>query len=80
MFNTEFTAGKISTANHDGQAYSTTGPDNVSNVSNAAASHVVSKCYLWATFLTFTPLQTEMLRNGAAILRDYIMIGYLLNC
>jgi carboxypeptidase D len=76
MFNTDVATGKISTASPGGQAYSTNGPGTVFNVSNAVPTHSASECYLWAIFLTCTPVQTEMLRNGTAILQDYIMIGY----
>jgi carboxypeptidase D len=76
MFDKDIATGTTTTANPAGSEYSTSGPDNVFNVTNVVPSHPVSECYLWATFLTCTQVQTEMLRNGTAILQDYIMIGY----
>lgn len=76
MFNKDVATGKVSTTRHCGETYSTSGPDNVFNVSNIVPSYPASECYLWAIFLTCTDVQTEMLRNGTAILKDYIMIGY----
>jgi carboxypeptidase D len=76
MFDKDIATGTTTTANPAGSEYSTSGPDNVFNVTNVVPSHPVSECYLWAIFLTCTQVQTEMLRNGTAILQDYIMIGY----
>ncbi len=78
MFNMDVATGKISTARPGRQVYSTSGPDNVFNVTNAVPSHPVSECYLWDIFQTCTASQTALLRNGTAILRDYIMVGYRL--
>ncbi|KAK4118314.1 alpha/beta-hydrolase [Parathielavia appendiculata] len=76
MFDRDVATGRVSTAEPCGHAYSTDGPDNVFNVTNAVPSQHAPECYLWAIFLTCDPTQTEMLRNGTAILKDYIMIGY----
>lgn len=76
MFNTDVATGKIPTAEANGKPYSSNGPADVFDVKNTVPSHPVSECYLWDIFQTCTTVQTEMLRNGTAILRDYIMIGY----
>ncbi len=78
MFNTDVATGRISTTKSMGPTYSTTGPDNVFNVTNIVPTHPESECYLWDVFQTCSGDQTAMLRNGTAILRDYIMIGYQL--
>ena len=76
MFNKDVATGKISTAKPLAGAYSTCGPSNVFNVTIAVPAHREAECYLWDIFQTCTALQTEQLRNGTAILEDFIMIGY----
>ena len=76
MFNIDVATGKLSTTKSVGPTYSTTGPSNVFNITNTVPSHPESECYLWDVFQTCSGAQTEMLRNGTAILRDYIMIGH----
>ncbi|KAK3306266.1 Alpha/Beta hydrolase protein [Chaetomium strumarium] len=78
MFNKDVATGGISTAKCRGKVYSTTGPGDVSGILNELPSHPEPECYLWDIFQTCTPLQTEMLRNGTAVLKDFIMIGYTL--
>ena len=73
MFNTDVATGKISTA---GGTYSSSGPSTVFDISNAVPVHARAECYLWDIFQTCTPQQTAMLRDGTAILQDYIMIGF----
>jgi carboxypeptidase D len=76
MFDRDVATGKISTAWPFSLIYATVGPDNVDNVANAVPVQHPAECYLWAIALTCTREQTEMLRSGTAILKDYIMIGY----
>ncbi|KAK4033943.1 Alpha/Beta hydrolase protein [Parachaetomium inaequale] len=78
MFNKDVATGKISTTKPLAGAYSTCGPSNVLNVTNAVPAHREAECYLWDIFQTCTALQTEQLRNGTAILENFIMIGYQL--
>jgi carboxypeptidase D len=73
MFDKDVATGQKSTARG---GYSTNGPDNVFDITNAIPSHPVSECYLWDIFQTCTELQTDLLRNGTAILEDFIMIGH----
>ncbi|KAK4151695.1 hypothetical protein C8A00DRAFT_35646 [Chaetomidium leptoderma] len=80
MFNTDVATGQTSTAKACGkEGYSTSGPDNVFDITNAVPSHPESECYLWDIFQTCTASQTEMLRNGTAIMKDFVMIGYMAN-
>ncbi|EAQ88636.1 hypothetical protein CHGG_05255 [Chaetomium globosum CBS 148.51] len=73
MFDKDVATGQKSTS-HD--EYSTDGPDNVFDITGAVPSHPVSECYLWNIIQSCTELQTDLLRNGTAILKDFIMIGY----
>jgi carboxypeptidase D len=74
MFNTDIATGKISTAG--GTTYSSSGPSTVFDIRNAVPVHPHAECYLWDVFQTCTPDQKDMLKNGTAILKDYIMIGF----
>ncbi|KAK4096183.1 alpha/beta-hydrolase [Parathielavia hyrcaniae] len=76
MFDRDVATGRVSTAWPRGHRYATDGPASVANVTNAVPAQREPECYLWAIFLTCTQTQTEMLRNGTAIVKDYIMIGY----
>jgi carboxypeptidase D len=78
MFNKDVATGKLCTAKGQGEVYSTTGPGDVSGVMNPLPSHPKPECYLWDIFQTCTASQTEMLRNGTAVMKDYVMIGYQL--
>lgn len=73
MFDKDVATGQKSTS-HD--EYSTDGPDNVFDITGAVPSHPVSECYLWNIIQSCTELQTDLLRNGTAILKYFIMIGY----
>lgn len=73
MFDKDVATGQKSTTRG---GYSSNGPDDVFDITNAVPSHPVSECYLWDIFQTCTELQTKLLRNGTAILKDFIMIGY----
>lgn len=75
MFNEDVATGKIPIDRRSCN-YSTQGPDDISSVMNDMPAPPLQECYLWAIFLTCTADQTEMLRNGTAIVKDYIMIGY----
>ncbi len=76
MFSTDIATGKISTASG---TYSSSGPSSVFNITNQVPVHPQAECYLWDIFQTCALEQTAMLRNGTAILRDYIMIGFHLD-
>ncbi|OIW27065.1 alpha/beta-hydrolase [Coniochaeta ligniaria NRRL 30616] len=77
MFNNDVATGKIRTSNPKGcAAYSTTGLGSVADIRNDLPSHPPSQCYTWDQFETCTDTQIAMLRDGTAITKDYVMIGY----
>lgn len=76
--NKDVATGKLSTGKSYCQVYSTRGPDTVANVTNPLPPQYKPECYLWDVLETCTLTQAEMLRNGTAILKDYIMIGHRL--
>ncbi|KAK3303759.1 Alpha/Beta hydrolase protein, partial [Chaetomium strumarium] len=78
MFNKDVATGKVSTAECNGKAYSTTGPDDVSGIMNDEPSHPPVECYFWDMFQTCTVPEIEMARNDTAVWKDFIMIGYTL--
>jgi hypothetical protein len=73
MFNKDVATGKTPT---NKCTSSTRGPVSVANVSNKAPHHPVSECYLWDIFETCTASQTAMIKNGTAIMKDFVMTGY----
>ncbi|KAB5582867.1 Alpha/Beta hydrolase protein [Coniochaeta sp. 2T2.1] len=77
MFNKDVATGKSNTSKGKGCAtYSTTGLQSVDHVMNNMPHHETSECYTWDQFETCTKIQIAMLRNGTAITKDYVMIGY----
>lgn len=77
MFNTDIATGKIRTSTNGCATYSTTGLTSVEDIKNPLPHHPTSKCYTWDQFETCTVTQIAMLRNGRAITKDYVMIGYI---
>jgi carboxypeptidase D len=76
MFNTDVASGKIHTNTGCSSGYSTTGPANVNHILNNLKKQPVSECYVWDIAETCSPTQTELLRDGKAIVKDFIMVGY----
>lgn len=77
MFDTDVATGVTRTSNEKGCAtYSSTGLQSVANITNKLPNHPQSECYTWDQFETCTDSQIAMLRDGTAITRDYVMIGY----
>ena len=73
MFNKDVATGKTPTNNN---TPSTKGVASVANVLNKVPHHPVSECYLWDIFETCTAVQTAQIKNGTAIMKDYVQIGY----
>jgi carboxypeptidase D len=71
MFNKEVSTGKKPSA-----GCSSTGQASVAAIKNKVPTHPVSECYVWDIFQTCTPAQAQMLRNGTALTKDFIMVGY----
>lgn len=78
MFDKDVATGTVTVDSKNWSNYSTTGPESVAGVMNELPPPPLQECYLWAVFLTCTAEQAEMLRNGTAVMQDYIMIGYTL--
>ncbi|KAL2256780.1 hypothetical protein VTK26DRAFT_1138 [Humicola hyalothermophila] len=82
-FNTDIATGRVPVepkpaAVPPGVIYSTEGPASVAHIANELPTHPArSECYLWDVFETCTPEQALQLRNGTAVVRDYVMVGYV---
>lgn len=76
MSNTDVATGSRSTAGKKGDCYATPGLASVAHIPNQLPDHGISECYLWDIFETCTKEQERMLRNGTAITRDFVMVGY----
>ncbi|KIX10249.1 uncharacterized protein Z518_01330 [Rhinocladiella mackenziei CBS 650.93] len=75
MSNVDVATGKFSTR---GTSYSSKGPSSSFAIKNTIPTHPARTCYFWDILETCTPSQTEMIRNGSAILEDFVMVGYQL--
>jgi carboxypeptidase D len=71
MFDTDVATGKNSAA-----GYSTTGPKSAFTQSEVPAQEGQAPCYLWDILETCTGVQKQILRNGTAIVENFILIGY----
>ncbi|KAK1750434.1 alpha/beta-hydrolase, partial [Echria macrotheca] len=77
MFNTDVATGKVPVAtDKEVAAYGTSGPADVFGIKNAMPVQPTSECYFWDIFETCTGAQTQMIRNGTAVLKDFVMVGY----
>ncbi|KAK3988700.1 Alpha/Beta hydrolase protein [Cladorrhinum sp. PSN332] len=76
MSNKDVSTGTRPTASRNGKCYATTGQASVANIRNNLPAQEESECYLWDIFETCTEEQGEMLGNGTAITRDFVMVGY----
>ncbi|KAI4602361.1 hypothetical protein KJ359_009602 [Pestalotiopsis sp. 9143b] len=81
MSNTDVATGTVSTdrESRGGKPYSTSeGLDSIQSVMNdqqpAAHKH---ECYFWDMYETCSTAEKQMFKNGTAIAKDYILIGYV---
>lgn len=58
--------------------YSTAGPSSSFCIKNTVPQPPKPLCYTWDVMETCTPPQAALLANGTAIVRDFIMVGYVL--
>lgn len=56
--------------------FSTNGLANIFSIKNEVPEQEVSQCYVWDIMETCDPIQTLQLKNGTAITKDFVMIGY----
>lgn len=59
--------------------YSSTGPASVFSIKNALPDNPPSECYFWDIMETCTPAQAKRFNNGTAVMKDFVMIGYVLD-
>jgi carboxypeptidase D len=71
MFNTDVATGKKSAI-----GYSTTGPSSAFTHSEVPAKEDQAQCYLWDVLETCTTVQKQILKNGSAIVQEFILVGY----
>ncbi|KAL7893039.1 Alpha/Beta hydrolase protein [Trichoderma sp. SZMC 28014] len=58
--------------------YSTAGPSSSFCIKNTVPQPPKPLCYTWDVLETCTTSQAALLANGTAIVRDFIMVGYVL--
>jgi carboxypeptidase D len=75
MFNRDVATGKVDTTAGKECGYATKGVASVAHVRNQVPVYPVSECYLWDIFETCTKGQTERLRNGTAVVKDWVVVG-----
>ena len=71
MFNTDVATGKTPAA-----GYTTKGPSSAFTKSEVPAQEGQAPCYLWDVMETCTLGQKQILKNGTAIVEDFILVGY----
>ncbi|KAK4220858.1 Alpha/Beta hydrolase protein [Podospora fimiseda] len=75
MSNTDVSTGARSTVGKKGKCYVAPGLASVADVKNKLPAQEKSECYLWDVLQTCTEEQTEMLGNGTAVMRDFVLVG-----
>lgn len=71
MFNTDVATGKVFHA-----GYSSIGPNTASTKSETPTENGTVPCYLWDILETCTGTQKLILKNGTAIVEDFVLVGY----
>jgi carboxypeptidase D len=71
MFNTDVATGKKPTT-----GYSTTGSNSAFTNSKVPTQDNQAQCYLWDILETCTGVQKQILKNGSAIVEEFILVGY----
>jgi hypothetical protein len=71
MFNDDVATGKNPAA-----GFSTTGPDTAFTKSEVPPATGLPPCYLWDVLETCTETQKQILKNGTAIVENFILVGY----
>jgi len=74
MDSRDVTTGKASTVKVP--KFSTNGAAIIFGIKNEVPVQPPAQCYVWDVMETCDPTQTLQLRNGTAITKDFIMIGY----
>ena len=71
MFNTDVATGKKAAA-----GYSTTGAISAFTHSEVLTEEKKVQCYVWDVLETCTTVQKQILKNGSAIVENFILVGY----
>jgi len=75
MFNTDVATGKQVTA---GTSYSSTGSQSAFTKSEVPPPEGPAPCYLWDILETCTSVHKQIINNGTAIVKDFVLIGHKL--
>ncbi|KAF2247337.1 alpha/beta-hydrolase [Trematosphaeria pertusa] len=75
MFNTDVATGKLATSSCNG-TYSSTGLASAWTASELHLDEEPAQCYLWDVLETCTLAQGQILMNGSAVVKDFILVGY----
>jgi hypothetical protein len=70
MFNTDVATGKSAAAGH-----SSTGLGSAFTKSETPPPEEQAQCYLWDVLETCTGSQKQILRNGTAVVENFILVG-----
>ena len=54
----------------------TSGPSRIFSIKNKVSPPLWRYCYLWDMLETCTPDEEEVVANGRAIVKDFILLGY----
>jgi hypothetical protein len=71
MFNRDVATGKNPAVDS-----STTGPNSAFSKSEIPAAEELPSCYLWDVLETCTEVQKDILKNGSAVVENFILVGY----
>lgn len=55
--------------------YATEGPTDIMDVKNEVPDPKLSICYLYGAPITCTPEQLEALRDGSAVVEDFVVVS-----
>lgn len=76
MFHKDIATGEVLVTNNSN--YSTTGPSSSFKIKNTMPDNPPNICYTYIATTTCTPDQLTRLRNGTAIVEDWVVVGYVI--
>jgi len=75
MFDKDVATGSTDTSGNASQEYSSTGPQSSFGIKNLLPEGPKNECYLWDAVVTCTEEEVVALRDGTAVVKDFILVS-----
>ena len=79
IFNRVMFSNDVATGSQSNVQLSTVGPSSAWTASPLPPPEAEPQCYLWDILETCTPAQKQILKNGTAVVKDFVLVGFKQN-